>query len=343
MSTPDQLRRVIDVLGEIAELGLDLSGVMQLAVDRVLQIVAADGAAIELGERNSLVYRAVSGIASRQLGVRVAQDSSLSGLCMRSGQALLCTDAETDERVDRLACRAVGLRAMVVVPLVYQGAPVGVLKAMSRQPQAFGPADAELLATLSRVVGAAMYWSTRYGSDSLFHRATHDELTGLANRAMFMDRLHGLLNQARRQGSVVSLLMLDMDGLKAINDGYGHAAGDAALQEFGRRLTQSVRAGDTVARLGGDEFAILAPQSGEERDLAALLARLHQLLAQPFSVAGGLHSIAGSLGCASFPLEAADAEQLLARADERMYAAKRARKARPEPALLADPDGPRLL
>lgn len=343
MPTPDQLRRVISVLGEIAELGLDLSGVMQLAVDRVLQIVEADGAAIELGERNSLVYRAVSGIAMRQLGVRVAMDASLSGLCMRSGQALLCLDAEEDERVDRLACRAVGLRAMVVVPLVYQGAPVGVLKAISRRPQTFGPADAELLTNLSRVVGAAMYWSTRYGSDSLFHRATHDELTGLANRAMFMDRLHVLLNQARRQSRVISLLMLDMDGLKAINDGYGHAAGDAALQEFGRRIAQTVRAGDTVARLGGDEFAILAPQSGEELDLAALQRRLHEVLEQPFIVAGGLHSIAGSLGCASFPHEAEDAEQLLARADERMYALKRARKARPAFAAHAQLDGPRLL
>jgi diguanylate cyclase (GGDEF)-like protein len=340
MPTPAQLRRVIDVLGEIAELGLDLSGVMQLAVDRVLQIVSADGAAIELGERHSLVYRAASGIASSQLGVRVALDSSLSGLCLRSGQAQLCLDAETDERVDRLACRVVGLRAMVLVPLMYQGAPVGVLKAMSRRPQAFGPADVELLANLSRVVGAAMYWSTRYGSDSLFHRATHDELTGLSNRAMLMDRLHVLLNQARRQGSEVNLLMLDMDGLKAINDGYGHAAGDAALQEFGRRLSQSVRAGDTVARLGGDEFAILAPQAGEAQSLAALQGRLHEVLEQPFTTAGEVHSIAASLGWASFPLEASDAEQLLARADERMYADKRARKARHAPALPADPDGP---
>src|SRR5579864_6466890 len=95
---------------------------------------------------------------------------------------------------------------------------------------------------------------------ALEHRALHDPLTDLANRALFFDRLRQSIHAARREGAQMALVMLDVDGFKAINDRYGHAAGDATLKEVGARLRKGLRATDTAARIGGDEFAWILPR-----------------------------------------------------------------------------------
>lgn len=327
MPTTHDLRNVIDLHGEIAEQGLDLPGVMQQVVQRAMGLVGADGAALELAEGHSMIYRAVAGIAEPQLGARVPLDNSLSGACLREARPLLCLDSERDVRVDREACRRVGLRAMVVVPLLHQGQVVGVLKAMSARPRAFRPRHAEVLSLLSRVVGTSMYWATRYGCDDLFHRATHDELTGLANRALFMDRLRHAMGQAERQHQVLALLVLDMDELKRINDRHGHQAGDAALVEVARRLRETARSSDTVARLGGDEFAIVLSPVASLADVQRLKLRLQQALASPYPAGTTGHDVSASCGCAIYPDDAVALEALLDCADQRMYQTKRLRKA----------------
>ena len=326
MTTAGVLLDVIDLHGEVTELGLDLPGVMDLVVRKVLDLVQAQGAAIELADGDSMVYRAVAGSASGQLGLRVDRARSLSGECIATGRWLKCDDARSDARVDLAACEAVGVRSMVVVPLSHRGQCVGVLKAFSSEPGHFSDGDAAVLGLLSRVVGTTMYWATRYGESDLFHRATHDDLTGLANRALFMDRLHAAIAAARRQEARLAVMLLDMDGLKQINDGHGHAAGDATLMEFASRLNQTVGERELAARLGGDEFAVLLAHAGEVDDIYALEQRLRATLAQPFEVAGLQLRLSASWGVAQFPRDADDADELLALADERMFKAKRARK-----------------
>lgn len=141
MPTREQLMQVIEIQREIAKLGLDLAEVMQFAVEQVLPLMGADGAAIELAEGDEMVYRAASGISKPQLGLRLRIDGSLSGLSVRTGEILTCADSETDPRVDRLACQKVGLRSMIVMPLKHTGTTVGVLKAMSARPEKFSQAD----------------------------------------------------------------------------------------------------------------------------------------------------------------------------------------------------------
>lgn len=257
MPTTEQLLKVIAIHAEVAELGLDLGGVMGLAAARTLTLVGADGAVIELAEGADLVYRAAAGSLDTQLGVRVRRNHSLSGSCLIAGQALVCGNAELDPRVDIAACRRAGVRSMVAVPLTHAGEPIGVLKASSSRPNAFTADDADVLNLLSKMLGAAMHWATRYGNDDLFFRATHDDLTGLANRALFMDRFRLATTQVSRQASAIAVLAVDMDGLKQINDQYGHAAGDEALIALGESLSTTAREADTVARVGGDEFAVL--------------------------------------------------------------------------------------
>ena len=157
------------------------------------------------------------------------------------------------------ACRAVGLRSMVVVPLRFEQTVVGVLKIMSLRPSAFCPRQIEILRLMADFLAVATYFSTRCQSDALFHRATHDFLTGLANRALFLDRLRNAVNLAGRDRRRTAVLVIDMDGFKQINDRHGHRAGDMAIREFARRLEHATRKSDTVARLGGDEFILVLP------------------------------------------------------------------------------------
>ena len=333
MPNPDKLLKIIAIHSEVAQLGLDLGGVMALAVRRTLELVDAEGAVIELAEGDDLVYSAVSGAMEAQLGARVKRLKSLSGTCLTEGRSLICEDTETDPRVDLEACRRVGVRSMVVIPLVHAGETVGVLKAGSARPGVFSSEDAETLELLSKVVGAAMYWATRYGKDDLFHRATHDHLTGLANRSLFMDRLRLAVTQVERMAPAVAVLAVDMDGLKQINDLHGHAAGDAALVAFGELLSAAAREADTVARIGGDEFAVILAPFRTIDGLKVAVDRYQAQLDASLEFRGARLRLQGSVGGASCPHDAQELSKLLELADARMYEAKRSRKSRSEAAL----------
>jgi len=320
----EKLLEVIAIQTEVARLGLDLGGLMSLVVQRTLTLVGADGAVVELAEGDDMVYRAAAGMAHGSLGLRLKRGSSLSGLCVREGHALHCDDALTDPRTDRAACKKLGLRSMVVVPLRHDSETVGVLKAMSSHAAHFNERHIALLELLSDLVAAAMYFATRYAPGELFHKATHDGLTDLPNRSLFLDRLRSSLHQAVRDGQPLAVLMLDLNGLKPINDNHGHRAGDAALLEFARRLTAGVRQSDTAARLGGDEFAIMLRPLAMDGGLDATMSRLAQQLNGSFEFEGRLLSVGASMGAACFPDDGSDLGQLIELADQRMYSQKRA-------------------
>jgi len=324
MPTPDQLLAVISLQSEVAKLGLDLGAIMTLVTERTLPLVTADGAAIELAEGDDMVYRAASGMAAGQIGLRLKAATSLSGLCVRTGEILRCDDSETDPRVDRAACRAVGLRSMIVMPLKHDGQSVGVLKAMSAQEAKFTEGDVRVLGLLSDMLAAAIYHATKFDAEDLYRRATQDGLTGLANRSAFMDRLRGVLNQRDRRAAAV--LMLDMDGLKQVNDTHGHRAGDAIIAEFGNRLRAAARLSDTVARLGGDEFAVILVPMDLPEGVSHAIQRLTAAIEPPFEFEGRQYQLRASVGAARFPDEGHGIEDLIELADQRMYHNKRERR-----------------
>lgn len=322
-----QLVRIIQMQTEIAKFGLDLGGVMQFVTEQMPGLTGADGAAIELAEGDEMVYRATSGMAGPQIGLRLKIAASLSGRSIGSGETFVCDDSETDPRVDRDACRRVGLRSMLVMPLKHGSGTVGVLKVMSKRPNGFGPADIALLGLLSEVVASSMHFSTTYHRDDLFIQATHDGLTGLANRALFMDRLRTALGSLARGGSPLAVLVIDLDGLKAINDSDGHRVGDAVLVEFARRLACAARKTDTVARLGGDEFAVILMPIQQRADVEDFMRRLSAALETPFAFEDRRFPLKASMGAAISPAEGGDLVALVELADQRMYADKRRRKA----------------
>jgi diguanylate cyclase (GGDEF)-like protein len=152
--------------------------------------------------------------------------------------------------------------------------------------------------------------------------AMHDALTRLPNRAMFSERLGSAIAQAERYGRTLAVLFIDLDKFKVINDTLGHEAGDYVLGEASRRLTDSLRAGDTVARLGGDEFVVLLEEVVDPVYVGSVSQKLIEALAEPFTIGGREYRVTGSIGVSAYPQDGSDAETLLKNADAAMYRAK---------------------
>lgn len=161
-------------------------------------------------------------------------------------------------------------------------------------------------------------------SRSLKHQATHDHLTGLANRAMFNDRLARALGRTRLDGRQVAVLMIDLNQFKEVNDTLGHEVGDLLLVELADRLSRDMRYCDTIARLGGDEFAVLLTDSVDEASATGAARRVLELCEEPFEVEGFRLQIGASIGIARAPEHSEDARTLMRQADRAMYRAKEA-------------------
>ncbi|CAB3797019.1 hypothetical protein LMG28688_04443 [Paraburkholderia caffeinitolerans] len=321
------LLEIIRAQSDIAKLGLDLGGVMAFVAQRAEQLTGAQGAVVELAEGHEMVYRAASGSVENMLGLRLARETSLSGLCVSTGEILRCDDSESDSRVDREACRRAGLRSMIVTPLKHLETTVGVLKVVAPEVDAFDEADIEALSLISGLIAAAMFHAARHETSELYLQATHDALTGLPNRALFYDRLRQSVDLATRSAGRLGVLNLDMDGLKPINDRYGHRAGDAAIKETAARIAKNCRRVDTAARVGGDEFAMILPGIGTRTDAEAHSRRIAQKVGEPFEFEGRMIELGVSVGFALLPEDGVEMTCLIDHADQAMYEAKRGRKA----------------
>lgn len=325
-----KLLQIIEIQKKIAGLGLDLSSIMGLIVEEIVQLLDAEGAAIELLEGEFMVYRATAGIAEAHLGLKIPANQSLSGLCALSAQSQYCADTTTDSRVNKLACQAIGLQSMLLVPLLHLQDVVGVLKVMSLRPNAFSNEDRKVLELISEQTGAAMYFATRFSSCSLAYHATHDSMTKLANRSVFMEELRCVFAESTKRQHRFGVLIIDMDDLKNANDTHGHLFGDALLTELASRIRTVTRPSDILARLGGDEFGIIVKDLKSAEALGNTIERLKSSIFPPFKAtitnASQHYQIKASIGGARFPDDGVTLEQLLNAADQRMYSAKRQAK-----------------
>lgn len=159
------------------------------------------------------------------------------------------------------------------------------------------------------------------------YQANYDALTGLPNRALFMDRLNQALATMTRVKRQLGLMFMDLDGFKLVNDTLGHEVGDLLLQEASQRLADCIRTGDTVARLGGDEFTVIMPNLSDPKNAPLLAQRILDSFSQPFRLRGNETFVSASIGITIFPDDATDATELLKNADTAMYRAKEHGKA----------------
>ncbi|WP_018606516.1 diguanylate cyclase [Uliginosibacterium gangwonense] len=192
----------------------------------------------------------------------------------------------------------------------------------------------ELVATLLldetgrpyRILGVSRNITERKANEALIHDlAFRDPLTNLPNRRLLEDRLHQSIASAQREQSGLSLLFIDLDRFKPINDEFGHETGDWLLQHVAERMQHSVRASDTVARIGGDEFVVLLPDTGMPTLALSIAEKLHAALEAPFVTTDGKElRISSSIGIVLYPAHADNLRDLLRCGDEAMYRAKKA-------------------
>jgi diguanylate cyclase (GGDEF)-like protein/PAS domain S-box-containing protein len=162
----------------------------------------------------------------------------------------------------------------------------------------------------------------KQAEERMHYLAHYDTLTNLPNRVLFMDRLDQEIRKANRSGLALTLLYVDLDQFKEVNDTLGHYVGDALLVEAARRIVSCVRNSDTVARLGGDEFTVILPGVADASRVGRVAQIIITALTEPFQVGGETVYISASIGVTAYPSDAADAESLLKNADQAMYVAK---------------------
>ena len=167
--------------------------------------------------------------------------------------------------------------------------------------------------------------AARKTREELLTLAYHDNLTGLPNRSLLHDRLGVAITHARREGTRLAVLFLDLDDFKTVNDSYGHALGDRLLVELAGRVRASVRAGDTVARFGGDEFVVLLDEVSGTADAAHVATKVLEALRAPFRLDGQEVTVAASVGMSLFPDDGVSCDGLLRQADAAMYRDKQTR------------------
>ena len=153
-------------------------------------------------------------------------------------------------------------------------------------------------------------------------QAYYDHLTGVYNRAMFMIQLRHDMKQADRNQKLVSVLFLDIDAFKDVNDTHGHATGDLLLQQVAGRLKGCVRSSDTVARFGGDEFAIILTNIIQVENVREVAEKIRQALLVPYDFHGISLSVSASIGFSMYPTDSQDPQALIELADRAMYRVK---------------------
>jgi diguanylate cyclase (GGDEF)-like protein/PAS domain S-box-containing protein len=159
-------------------------------------------------------------------------------------------------------------------------------------------------------------------NEKLKYLASHDTITGLPNRALLNEHLHHILAGARRLGSKVALLYLDIDGFKKINDDYGHEVGDFLLQALGDKMLAALRQSDLVARVGGDEFIVVVDDVKDTRHLTGIANKLIEIIGEPITIAGHICRVGVSIGISIYPQDGDDIDSLIRCADQAMYSIK---------------------
>jgi diguanylate cyclase (GGDEF)-like protein len=317
-------------LAFLARLAMEFTAVLNLSdllehVTRVLrEETGFDSCAVSLLARQEtedvLIVRAASGLREIMKGAVLPRGRGLSWTVIDSGVPLLVPDMEAEPRwflKDPL------VRSSIWAPMVVQRRAIGVLSAFRSAVNAFTEADLDLLTVVARYLAGAVEVARLH--EQLKEIAATDSLTGLANRRTFIDRLQSEISRSRRARSELSIVLLDLNHFKTVNDVHGHAVGDQVLMRVAETLSQSVRQSDVAARFGGDEFILLIPESNRA-EAAEILARLRGLSIVVPDRAGSRGRITFSWGLATWPHDGEEIERLLQVADHRLYAMKRARE-----------------
>jgi diguanylate cyclase (GGDEF)-like protein len=354
----ERLHKLLLSLNAISAAAQDSHGLLDRVVAETMRFTDASGAVVEWVEGDDLVFLKAAGQIAAFVGLRVPKGQSLSGLCVIEESMQRCDDTEADDRVDREACRKIGIRSMLVAPLLFGGNVVGVLKASSERASAFNDEHAQALQLAAGIIAALVGRQVRIEiterdsealslelKASLAERegyrqaAMMDPLTGLPNRRSFYEALDVAVFHGGDVPGTMALLFADVNGFKAINDSFGHKVGDLALCRVADILRGNVRDTDFVARLGGDEFVVLFRELAEpELEVGEVCRKLMALFDEPQTMADGTRlNLSIAFGVALHDNPDLTRPEWMHRADNAMYHAKQSGRFRfyrkNEPAL----------
>ncbi len=314
----------------VAELGrLALTRPLAELLEEAVRLVAARYRTLVAG-----VMHSVAGGTSAQLvassdptltGATIeVGDDTLAGRVLRRNAIVVADDLLSEGwSVSQAPTLQFGARGVLGCPIPGADRPWGVIGALSREPRHWNEDDVAFVESVASTLGAAVARDEL--ETRLQHQALHDPLTGLPNRALVLDRVDHALARSARTGSMLAVLLLDIDDFKSVNDGLGHGSGDEMLSELAGRLTGVVRDGDTVARLGGDEFVVVCEDVATDEEVAFVTEALLEACGHTVEVGGHRLSLSASIGVALSVGGEGSTAAMLSEADMAMYRAKRDR------------------
>jgi len=259
--------------------------------------------------------KAEAGTTAKALGKRIALGAGILGRVARTGESALVQNAGEGHLSGVLP----ESRAVLCIPITYVDTLLGVLNVESPNENAFAPQDVLVMNTLADLLATALHNSFVF--QKLQQQSITDGLTGIKTRRFFWESLSSEWKRASRSGRPFSVVLIDLDKFKEVNDNLGHLEGDLVLARVGRLLEQKCRQSNVVARYGGDEFIILMPETGVEQ--AQILAERLRLWVATDPMLSE-HHISGSFGVASFPVHGYSVEDIIRVADAGMYVSKHA-------------------
>lgn len=321
----ESLRHLIEVAKTVVST-LDLDTLLQAIMVSAMQYAETPAGSVALydSSNNELSLHAHSGLSAEFVNVEkwTVTSGGLTEQILKSGEIFIVADTEKSPFFHNPLAIKEGIRALISVPLIFQGEIVGILYLDDFKPREFDRGRLELLAILASFAALAIFNARLHNRTKLM--AITDYLTGLFNHRYFQQILTQELGRATRYEKVLSLVILDIDNFKSFNDRYGHAVGDKVLASIGEIITRSLRKVDYAFRYGGEEFVILLPETPLENAILTI-ERIRMKIADEASnsVPEAYGSrVTVSAGVACYPDNGSRREDLFSLMDSYLYKAK---------------------
>lgn len=314
----ERLYRCITQLNQVMNRGVDLSVLLETIVRETAILLGADTTSVLLLDqhRQRLLVSASHGLSQNErTQIQFSPGEGVAGWVVAQGAPALVPDTEQDPRFAAFLNQRRAMRSMVAVPLLIRGAAIGVICATHPRPEWFTAEHVELMTFLAHSVVLDVE------NARLYRLAITDGLTGLYNRQHLAERLREEVDRAHRYTQPLTLLLVDLDHFKRVNDQHGHPVGDQVLEEVAARILAATRDSDLVARYGGEEFVALLPNTGRDGGQRAATRLLEAMREAPVATAAGALPITFSVGGALLNTRE-EPRDLLARADAALYQAK---------------------